>query len=66
MEYLKKPRTIVRGFFNGKTVYAKDLGDRTAGVQESMELDLNLAAGNYQYGLTIGNQRIVRKMVVVK
>jgi len=50
----------------GKTVYAKDLGDRPAGVQESMELDLNLAAGNYQYGLTIGNQRIVRKMVVVK
>jgi len=31
-----------------------------------MELDLNLAAGNYQYGLTIGNQRIVRKMVIVK
>ncbi len=51
---------------NGKTVYAKDLGDRPAGVQESMELDLNLAAGNYQYGLTIGNQRIVRKMVIVK
>ncbi len=50
----------------GKTVYAKDLGDRPAGVQEPIELNLNLASGNYQYGLTIGNQRIVRKMVVTK
>lgn len=50
----------------GKTVYARDMGDRPAGVQEPIELELNLAAGNYQYGLTIGNQRIVRKMVVVK
>jgi hypothetical protein len=51
---------------NGKTVYQKDLGDRPSGVQEPIELDLNLAAGNYQYGLTIGNQRIVRKLVVVR
>ncbi len=50
----------------GKTVYAKDLGDRPAGVQEPIELNLNLAAGNYQYGLTIGNERIVRKMVLTK
>lgn len=51
---------------SGRTVYERDLGDRPSGVQEPIELNLNLAAGNYQYGLTIGNQRIVRKLVVVR
>lgn len=52
---------------NGRTVYAKDLGDRPAGKQEPIMLDLNrLAAGTYQYGVTIGQERIVRKMVIVK
>jgi len=52
---------------NGRTVFQKDLGDRPAGVQETMELNLNhLAAGNYQYALQIGNQIIVRKMVITK
>jgi hypothetical protein len=51
---------------NGKTVYQLDLGDRPAGVQESLELNLNLAAGNYQYGMQIGDVVIVRKMVITK
>jgi len=51
---------------NGKTVFSKDLGNRPAGVQESLELNLNLAAGSYQYGLQIGNHVIVRKMVITK
>jgi hypothetical protein len=50
----------------GKLVYAKNLGDRPAGVQERIELNLNLAAGNYQYSLIVGNERIVRRMVIVK
>ncbi len=51
----------------GKTIYQKDLGDRPAGVQEDIILDnLKLAAGVYQYGLKVGNERIVRKMVVTK
>jgi len=51
---------------NGRVVYQKDLGNRPAGVQESMDLNLNLAAGNYQYALQVGNEVIVRKMVVTK
>lgn len=52
---------------NGRTIVAKDLGDRPAGKQEAIELNLNhLAAGTYQYGITIGNERIVRKMVIMK
>jgi hypothetical protein len=52
---------------NGRTVVAKDLGDRPAGKQEAIELSLhNLAAGTYQYGITIGNERIVRKLMIVK
>jgi len=51
---------------NGRTVYQEDLGSRAAGVQESLELNLNLAAGNYQYALQIGNNIIVRKMVITK
>ena len=52
---------------NGKIVYQKDLGDRPAGNQEDIVLDdLRLAAGVYQYGLTIGNQKVVRKMVITK
>lgn len=52
---------------NGRTVVAKDLGDRPAGKQEAIELNLNnLAAGTYQYGITIDNERIVRKMVITK
>jgi hypothetical protein len=51
----------------GKTIYQKDLGDRPAGVQEEIVLDnLKLAAGVYQYGLKVGNNRIVRKMVITK
>ncbi|HKK39427.1 MAG TPA: FlgD immunoglobulin-like domain containing protein [Cryomorphaceae bacterium] len=51
----------------GKMIYQKDLGDRPAGVQEDIVLDnLKLAAGVYQYGLKVGNNRIVRKMVVTK
>ncbi len=51
----------------GKTIYQKDLGDRPAGVQEDIVLDnLKLAAGVYQYGLKVGNERIVRKMVITK
>jgi len=51
----------------GKTIYQKDLGDRPAGIQEDIILDdLNLAAGVYQYGLKVGNDRIVRKMVITK
>jgi len=51
---------------NGRVVYQKDMGNRPAGVQESMDLNLNLAAGNYQYALQVGNEVIVRKMVVTK
>lgn len=51
---------------NGRTVYQEDMGSRPAGVQESLELNLNLAAGSYQYALQIGNQIIVRKMVITK
>lgn len=51
---------------NGKTVYNEDLGSRSAGVQEFIELDLNLAPGNYQYALQIDNHRIVRKMIIVE
>lgn len=51
---------------NGRTVYQEDLGSRAAGVQESLELNLNLAAGSYQYALQIGNNIIVRKMVITK
>lgn len=51
---------------NGKTVYKENMGSRAAGIQESIELDLNLAPGNYQYALQVGNHRIVRKMVVVE
>ncbi|MGB6037258.1 MAG: T9SS type A sorting domain-containing protein [Cryomorphaceae bacterium] len=51
----------------GKTIYQRDLGDRPAGIQEDIILDdLNLAAGVYQYGLKVGNDRIVRKMVITK
>jgi hypothetical protein len=51
----------------GKTIYQKDLGDRPAGVQEDIVLDdLKLAAGVYQYGLKVGNERMVRKMVITK
>ncbi len=50
----------------GKEVYRQDLGDRPAGVQGPLVLNLDLAAGIYQYGLQIGNQRIVRKMTIVK
>lgn len=51
----------------GKIIYQKDLGDRPAGVQEDIVLNnLKLAAGVYQYGLKVGNQRIVRKMVITK
>ncbi len=51
----------------GRTVFAKDLGDRPAGKQEPLILDVSgFAAGNYQYGITIGQERIVRKMVIVK
>jgi len=51
----------------GKTIYQKDLGDRPAGVQEDIVLDnLKLASGVYQYGLKVGNERIVRKMVITK
>jgi len=51
---------------NGKTIYQKDLGNRPAGVQESLELNLNLAAGNYQYAIQIDNNIIVRKMVITR
>jgi hypothetical protein len=52
---------------NGRLVYQKDLGDRPAGAQEDIVLDgLNFAAGVYQYGLRIGNQKVVRKMVITK
>lgn len=51
---------------NGRVVYQEDLGNRPAGVQESLDLNLNLAAGNYQYALQVGNEVIVRKMVVTK
>jgi hypothetical protein len=51
---------------NGRTVYQKDLGSRPAGVQESMELSLNLASGTYQYALRIDNHVIVRKLVIAK
>lgn len=51
----------------GKTIYQKDLGDRPVGAQEDIVLDnLGLAAGVYQYGIKVGNQRIVRKMMVTK
>ncbi len=51
----------------GRVVYQKDLGDRPAGVQEDIVLDnLDFASGVYQYGLKIGNQQIVRKMVITK
>jgi len=51
----------------GKLVYQKDLGDRPAGVQEDIVLDgLDFASGVYQYGLKIGNQQIVRKMVIAE
>ncbi len=51
----------------GKTVFAKDLGERPAGKQEPLILDLNrFAAGVYQYGLTIGNERLVKKLVITK
>lgn len=51
----------------GKTIYSKDLGDRPAGVQEDIVLDdLKFAAGIYQYGINVGNQRIVRKMMVTE
>lgn len=51
----------------GKMIYQKDMGDRPAGVQEDIVLDnLNLAAGVYQYGIKVGNNRIVRKMVITK
>ncbi len=51
---------------NGRLVYQEDLGNRPAGVQESLDLNLDLAAGNYQYALQVGNEVIVRKMVVTK
>lgn len=51
---------------NGRVVYQEDLGNRPAGVQESLDLNLNLAAGNYQYALQVGNEVIVRKMVITK
>jgi len=51
----------------GKIVYQDDLGDRPAGIQEDIVLDdLKLASGVYQYALTIGNQKAVRKMVITK
>jgi len=49
---------------NGRTVYRESLGKRSAGIQESLELNLTLAAGVYQYALQIGNQIITRKMVI--
>lgn len=52
---------------SGKLVFQKDLGDRPAGVQEDIILNnLNLAAGVYQYSLKVGNDRLVRKMIVAK
>ncbi len=50
----------------GRTVYWKDLGNRPAGKQETLELNLNLAAGTYQYALQVGNQIIVKKMIILK
>ncbi len=50
----------------GKIVYSKSFGSRPAGVQEQMNLSLDLPAGTYQYALQIGNQRLVRKMIVTK
>ncbi len=51
----------------GRTVFTKDLGDRPAGKQEPITFDMSrYAAGVYQYGITIGNQRIVRKLMVAK
>jgi hypothetical protein len=51
----------------GKLIYQKDLGDRPAGIQEDIILDdLNFAAGVYQYGLKIGNQKIVRKLIIAE
>lgn len=51
---------------NGRVVDQRKLGDRPAGVQETIRLNADLAAGVYQYSLAVGNRRAVRKMVVTK
>lgn len=68
-ELLVPAENVVFTIFDntGKLVYQKDLGDRPAGVQEDIVLDdLNFASGVYQYGIKIGNQRIVRKMIITE
>jgi len=51
---------------NGRLVEQRKMGDRPAGIQETIRLNTNLAAGVYQYALVVGNYRAVRKMVVTK
>jgi hypothetical protein len=67
---LEKPMQNIRFSVTdntGRTVYEKDLGDRPAGVQEPIMIDMGrFAAGVYQYGITIGQNRIVRKMMIAK
>lgn len=51
---------------NGRVVEQRKFGDRSAGKQETIRLNADLAAGVYQYSLVVGNYRAVRKMVVTK
>lgn len=51
---------------SGKVVFTTDLGFKSAGAN-SFQLDLsNLASGVYHYSLTVGEQKISRKLIIAQ